>query len=355
MKQRDNPATSHIVMLALALSLSGAGAVLAQPGCSDPLTLRVSDAIGPPGGLVGVVIRTYASRPVGQGQVDLRAMGGLRPAAGRGVVPQARSAEGGDAAPVVVGLEHFEVFSSQGDVTSSGSFEDGTASLSFESLTGSINDQDGPLAVLWLRLAGDVAPGEVVVLDLVLPDTFLVDGLGQPIPVVVRAGELLVRAPDDPYVLAADGDDVVSGQLAELGVETLESFPVWSGQVALTWNPLVVDPGEAPRVRIDPRYGDATWQIEESVPGRLVVSFDSPDGSLNSVPGAFLEIGLRMAAGSGDEPLGLDAAATFLADQSAAPIPLLFLGDEITFGGDRDLFADGFECGGTGRWSSSSP
>ena len=33
------------------------------------LTLRVQDAIGEPGGLVAVVLRTYASRPIGQGQV----------------------------------------------------------------------------------------------------------------------------------------------------------------------------------------------------------------------------------------------------------------------------------------------
>jgi hypothetical protein len=347
--------TRHSFLAFLAAGLvAGAAAApaRAQVGCAETLTLRVSDAVAEPGGLVAVVLRTYASRPVGQGQVDLRlrtaAPGVAGGCAGCLVQPAAQGAE------PIVALEDFAVFASLEDASVSGILEDGpegpVASLAFDSPSGTINQHDGPLAVYWLRLSPDVLPGEVIPLEIVPGPSFLAGSGGAPIPLELRGGELLVRAPDDPRLLEADGDDVVGGQLAALAVETQESFAIWSGQVALTWDSAIAV-GE-PEVSMDDRHGEATFQIEESAPGRVVVSFASADGSLNEVPGAIVQIGLRIAgdADGPPVPLVLDPAATFLVGDGGG-LPLVLGSDEITFDGDHTVFRDGFECGGVGRWS----
>ncbi|HSN86740.1 MAG TPA: hypothetical protein VL025_08280, partial [Thermoanaerobaculia bacterium] len=45
-------------------------------GGHEVLKLRVNDAIGRPGGTVAIVLRTYAARPIRQGQISVRVRGG---------------------------------------------------------------------------------------------------------------------------------------------------------------------------------------------------------------------------------------------------------------------------------------
>jgi hypothetical protein len=66
---------------------------------------------------------------------------------------------------------------------------------------------------------------------------------------------------------------------------------------------------------MDPRYGRATFRVDRSVPGRLVVTFQSPDASLNTIPGRILAIDLRTRASAPvgwETPLTLDAAGSWL-------------------------------------------
>ena len=79
----------------------------ATAGAEEELTLRVSDAEGVPGGLAAITLRTYASRPIGQGQVCL----------------ESRITEPGQA-PALAELVDIEVFSSVPDVTTTTTQDD---------------------------------------------------------------------------------------------------------------------------------------------------------------------------------------------------------------------------------------
>ena len=139
---RRNPALA----LLLPLALAAAGSLPAQV---EPLTVRVSDAEGEPGGPVAVVLRTYASRPVSQGRLGVRAT-------------SAAPRPGLELAPAVpVGTQPFAsfdggvIFSVGGDVTPIFAWDDVAQAIDsqFESLSASINAQDGPFAVLYFTLS----------------------------------------------------------------------------------------------------------------------------------------------------------------------------------------------------------
>src|SRR5829696_5211925 len=63
-------------VLVLSTLLLGALALPRDASAADKLALRTNDAEGVPGGVVAVVVRTYASRAIGQGQILFRG-GGL--------------------------------------------------------------------------------------------------------------------------------------------------------------------------------------------------------------------------------------------------------------------------------------
>ena len=75
----------------------------------DELRLRVNDATGVPGGLVAIVVRTYAPRGIRQGQMCFRAL--WNETEGYGDTP-------------FVGLESAIVFSQRSDAESDGVFEE---------------------------------------------------------------------------------------------------------------------------------------------------------------------------------------------------------------------------------------
>ena len=123
---------------ALALSISFPGMLLAG---GESMTLRINDTSAEPGGLAAVVLRTYAPRGVGQGQICLAA------AANRGA-----------SGSPFVSLESVVVFSEQGDANVTQSFDEGAQMglIEFDSLSATINWSDGPLAVLFFRVADTV-------------------------------------------------------------------------------------------------------------------------------------------------------------------------------------------------------
>jgi hypothetical protein len=257
------------------------------------LTLRVNDAIGKPGGTVAVVLRTYAPRPVRQGQVLLRVR--RRPPAQRAALTLEALTQ---PLRAMSSLLSATVYSQRGDAANqaalNGQADGQTVSLSFLSPSGTVNSTDGPLAVLRFKLDPSVAPGQQFDLTLDPAVTSLLDGQGHPVTLDPRGAVLTVRAANAPFALEAEGDKVEPGETAELGVNTYEPFPVSSGQVALRYDRrLAAGP---PVVRMDPRYGRATFSVDHSTPGLLVVRFQSPDKSLNTVPGTIVAVDLPTSA-----------------------------------------------------------
>lgn len=308
----------------------------------DELTLRINDTTAEPGGLAAVVLRTYASRGVGQGQICL----GVRSTA------RGSTARGAAAGGPLLTLEQVVIFSELGDAQVIDSFDASAqvALIEFESLSAGINSTDGPMAVLFFRLASPLAAGAEFTLDIDEAATFLFDDQGLSIPVAPRSGTLTVRAPGAPYELAAEGDAVPPGGVAALGVETSELFAVWNGEVAFTYDPAFA--AGPPVVTMDQRHGASSFTVDLTVAGRVVVSFLSANGSLNSIPGQLISIDLPTSAAlpSGSRsPLALDPLATWLEDSTGLSIPLALAGDELVLGGSA-IFADGFESGDVSRW-----
>lgn len=291
-----------LTAIALFVLLAPFASAPATAGESDPLTLRVNDAVAAPGGTAAVVIRTYSSRPVGQGQLDfiptarqsvatvlqVIAKGPQGADVRRSIAPTGGQGTAGPLAPHLIG---HVVFSANGDVQSVVRVPRNTPDtlmLQFASPTASVNALDGPLAALFFRLPPNVAPGTVIDLDIGLSETLLLDGDGNPVPFEVEPGFLLVRAPDDPRLLLADGDRVAPGETAELEVTTLEQFAIGSGHLVLHYDPLIAS--GPPVVRFDSRYGRASFTADLSTPGTIVLDFESPETSLNRIPGSFIQL-----------------------------------------------------------------
>lgn len=264
--------TVILAVLAVVPWLGGAPAHAQE----EPLALRLADAVGPPGGTAALVVRTYASRPVGQGQVCGRAPSVLSPGSGG---PFAR-------------LIASQVFSTADDARARAELVDtGTEQsvvVSFRSLSRTINGVDGPLAVFFLELDDTLEPGQRFLLEIDLANTYLRDEHGDLIMLEPISGELLIRDPADGYSLEPDGDRIAPGEIAQLAVRTLEPLRLRSGQVALSYDPAVtIGP---PVVTVHPAYGNVEYQFDDGIAGLVVIRFRSPDRSFNRVPGEIFQI-----------------------------------------------------------------
>jgi hypothetical protein len=281
-------------------------------GGHDTLKLRLNDAEGKPGGVVALVIRTYAARPLRQGRITVRVR--RPPSKALGITAEA-------VAQPVRPLTFIRgvVFSTGNDAVTSANTSNAADSqsvgLQFSSSSSGVNAADGPLAVLFMRLDRNAAPGSVYALEIDPAATGLTDPSGAAVAIEPIQAELRVRSPRAPYALEAEGDEVEPGETAEMGVETREPFAIFGGQVTLRWS--AAAQGGAPQVRMDPRYGRSTFRIVRSVPGELVVSFESPNGLLNSVPGRFLDVALPISVSAplGDSAVTIDRAGTWLLDK----------------------------------------
>ena len=303
----------RLAIATLAALLVAAAPSLARGGGDDDgakgLKLRLNDAIAAPGGTVALVVRTYAARPIRQGRITVkvrRPAGAKAATAALGITTDEVVEPGG---PLT--FLRAVVFSRRGDavtiVRPTAAPDGHTVRLDFSSRTATINAVDGPLAVLFFRLSASAMPGERFVVEIDPALTGLTDRNGAPLALEPIAAELVVRRPGAPYELEAEGDEVEPGETAELGVTTAEPFPIAGGRLILRYDPAAA--AGAPVVTMDSRYGKAAFVVDHSVPGRLVVAFQSPDSSLNGIPGRIVAIDLKTRASAAigwETPVTLD-------------------------------------------------
>jgi len=315
--------------LLIALVVVVAGAPMARG--REALTLRVNDAFAEPGGLAAVVIRTYATKPISQGQVCFRA----RPE-GLGGIQAAPMTVSGAADHVFSGLEGVKVFAKKKDALSIASLETAaggqTIVLEFSSASTSINKSDGPLAVLYFRVSPDVSPGDEYRIEIDLANTLVFDSAGAAIRLAPRAGRLRIRHPVDPHEAEAEDDKIAPGERAELGVETFEPVAMASGQIGFTYDPAIAS--ARPKVKMKRKHGRRKITVDRSTPGLVFVTFTSPNNSWNMVPGEILSVKLptsrRVAVGTRSK-VGIDPSLTFFMDPSGDMLPFRFEGGAIRF------------------------
>jgi len=279
------------------------------------LTLRVNDVVSVPGGTAAIVLRTYASRPIEQGQLCLEA------------TPTSTTDSSGPASTV----RSAEVFSDNQDtsLTFSADLTQAvqTFIVQFSSPTATINSSDGPLAVLLVDLADTLTPGQTFNLTIDLQNTFIVDEHGNPLEIRPRAGTLRIRDPSDPVTVKVDSEAVAPGDVAKLSFNTMEHLPLSSGRVGFVYDSSVAAGPVA--VGVDPRYGQASFTLDTSVPGLAIVDFVSPDGSLNRIPGNVIDLYVstldNVPAGT-QTPISLDASMFIV--ETTGRSPSLALGSD---------------------------
>ncbi|HVR97089.1 MAG TPA: hypothetical protein VMW27_10775 [Thermoanaerobaculia bacterium] len=312
------PAPRAILSAVFALVLL----VLAAPeeaAAENRLALRVNDAAGMPGERVAIVLRTYSSRPIGQGQIAVRSR---RRASARSNALLDKAA--GDESPFAA-LEEVQVFSTRRDAQFQIQFDPERAVLTIQSPSRTINASDGPLAILYYRLADWVQPGEEYEIGVEVENTALYDERGRLIPVESRPGTLEISsdAEDDEYELKALGAQVRPGKVAFMGVETEVPLALSSGRIVFRYDPSIAR--LKPKVQTSPRYGNVRFNVNTATPGMVIVNFQSPDRSFNRVPGKIVEILLRVWAGA---PRGtssrvyVDPVLSFLVDADGERVDL---------------------------------
>ena len=308
----------------IALILAALSLVPQQAEAADKLTLRVNDARGGPGDLVAVVVRTYASRPIAQGQICIGARRNVR---GRSTASSVIGEAASTGSPFA-SLEKVEVFSARQDATFQVSFDGEEADVVFRSPSGSINAVDGPLAVFHFRLSNSVQEGEVYDLALDIADTFIVAGSGQRIEIESKPGQLEIREGDgggeqeDSIALGVVGGKVKRGKTARVKLTTRDALALSSGRIALRYDPAIVS--GKPWVRLDPRHGKATVLVNTDTPGLVLIDFQSPDSSFNRPPGEIFEVRMAISrqAPRGRSPVTVDPGLSFLRDASGDALDL---------------------------------
>ncbi len=316
---------THRILTATTLVLAlcfAAGVILFEEPLAgkDSLTLRVNDAEAAPGGIAAIVIRTYSSRPLGQGQVCFRADGPTRSFGELGPFER---------------LEGFKVFG-KGKVAADAVLEttpDGqTVVVQFSSEAAKVNAVDGPLAVLYLRLRNNVRRGQQFNIRVDPQETLLFGAGGEAIGVESRSGELAIRGRARDPKVEPDGDTVRPGDRVRIGVESFEPFAIASGRVGLRYDPAIV--ARTPRVKMDRRHGRRKMSVDTSTPGLVLVDFEAKRGAINEVPGKFIEIRLRTSrsvlAGTVSE-LTFDPALTFFTDADGNILPIRLGSKTLTF------------------------
>lgn len=328
--------TAVLLLVAAALSTLPAAAQVEQ------LTLRVNDMKAVSDGQVAIVVRTYASRPISQGQLCLRAR--ARRAA-RGV--------GG----IFASIDDWAVYSANGDVIGSAALSGSDEIiLDFSSLSATVNAEDGPMLVVFATLTNTLQPSEEFVIELDELGTFVEDPEGEPIPTDLRPGDLTIVAPSDPFELAGEAEDTDAGSLAQLAVTTEQIMPWMSGHLELTYPAQIAD--GLPTVTIDPRYGTASAVITHPSSGIVAIDFLSKDQSLNALPGQVLQVNLpiRLDAPTASHPISILSGSAQIrdADGTLRTVALgnLAIDAPGTLQITAALFADGFESGDLTAWTA---
>lgn len=287
----------------------------------DELKLRVNDAMGVPGGLAAVVVRTYASSAIGQGQLCLDVEW---------------NQDEGYADRPFVSLERVVTFSGAGDAYTDATFDELSSTqptmVSFESPSGSINANKGPMVVLFFRLDPNLAPGRKFGIEFVEDQSYLLDSTASSVPVKLVGGRLTIRDPASLYVVAAQNDRVSAGEPAGFGVETFEPLGLSSGRLAIRYD-VTVTRGR-PAVAFDPRYGNAVFTVEDLRPGLVVVSFVSPLGAFNTVPGEIVSVSASTVPGvkaGAVAPVSIDPELSYLVDALGTRLVVDYVDGELRF------------------------
>lgn len=310
---QEQSRATRVFSLALFASCVSGSALAAGLG------VKVHDAEAVPGGTVAVVLRTYASRPIDQGQLCMRAT----------------SVVAGQPA-VLSSFQGGQVFSVLGDATSDVVVDllqdPQTIVLGFGSQSATINAEDGPLAVLYFQLSQTAVPGQFYSLSIDLANSSLIDENGLPIPISPRDGVLHVRAPGDPISVSAHAEKTVPGTDALISFQTMEPIPLSGGRVGIHYDPAIA--AGPPTVLMDPRHGPAIFTADTSTPGLAVVDFESTDNQLNLVPGDLVMLRLptlpSLLPGT-ESPVFLDPTLTFVTDALGAALPLALGADTVRF------------------------
>ena len=335
--------------MAALVSLGPARPAAAQSWPVEPLVLRVSDAWVTPGGEAAIVLRTYASRPVRRGRLNVRATPPAAANPGAGVVPPIVSWNGGIL---------FDVAGSRVADLLPG--PDGQ-SVDLDFLTNPdfvFNRHDGVVAVLYATVSPAAVPGTDY--DLLGDDALseLFDPEDDPVDFTLRAGRLRIRSAAAPYDLGTGDVEVHPGSAAEIEISTGERFAIGSGQLVLHYDPTLLLPGRLPTAVADGRHGLVNVAVDASVPGTITIGLDSPDGSWNSeVPGDLLVVHLPTDPGV---PMGTNSNLSFdpssmLAAPGGAPLPVFLESGLLQFRSKPQIFRDNFEIGDAGWWSEVAP
>lgn len=319
--------TALVLPLLLFIALPrGAAAV------DERLALRTDDAQGVPGGVVAVVVRTYASRAIGQGQITFRAT----PVAKSLVEKRRGSGSGGAGAAVEAGpfvsLESFVIFSARQDARFLGEFDGRRAVLNFRSPTRSINASDGPLAIFYFRLSDEVLPGQVFEIGVDEARTELFDAQGQPVALKARPGRLEIRQDTGSLPLTVESAVVRPGRMGVVGVETPDVVPLASGRIGFRYDPKIAR--KPPFVVVDPHKGRVQYSVDAATPGLVLITFESSDTSFNRYPGRLFEVRIPTPAGVRPgtvSPLTLDPSLTWLTDAEGHVLSLALENGTLQF------------------------
>ncbi len=348
-------ARGRLLAAGVAVSLLLVGLPPAAPAGAmevEPLVIRVQDASGAPGEQIAIVFRTYASRPIRRGRVHTL----VAPVAAGAWVAGSLAQTPAIAEPIA-SCDAVVIFSVAGDATALPcELPVGTQSLDaqFESLSATINAQDGVLGLLYVTLADTVTPGAQYTIALDPGLTFLNDPEEDGVSIQPRAGILTIRAPTAPVGLSADGGKVQPGSGALIEIGTTEPYRLQAGRIVVTYDPLIAT--GLPVVTADPRHGAVDLTVTHLEPGKVQIDFDSPPGNFNTVPGDLLL--MRFSTPPDPLLLGTFSPITIVAAESyllgapgSIPLQVAWGQNPIEFILDPGIFADGFDTGDTWVWS----
>ncbi len=323
---------NYLGALALLLCLG-----ISRGEAQEALTLRVADSETEVGGVAVVVIRTYAPRPVTQGQLCFR----LR-----------RTLRRGASQPLLT-LEEARVFSSNGVISPDIQIlDDGaTVMLEFTSGAADVNESDGPLAALFLRAGDALMAGDEVEVELDLAATTLSDGVGAPIPVEGRGGRLRVVPVGSALQWEIGSATVPAGQTGLVEISTQRSLPL--GAATLSVEYVTTHLRDLPTARLLRDHGDANMVVSHPSPGVMDIDLDSPGMNLNEVPGDLVELQLptdSSVVGGTLSAIGWRVAESSAEDAGGLEVDLAFEDGQLEILASAVIFMDAFESGDLSAW-----
>ena len=162
-------------------------------GGDKGLVLRVNSTGGAPGGIVGVVVRTYAPRPIRQGQIQVKVVRRPQKPAKLGLGLEELTQPVRPFLTLLSAVVYSPRNDSLAQAALTGRADSQLAKVIFQSPSGSINSVDGPLALLRFRLDPSLQPGQTFDLSIDPAETGLTDEQGRPITVTPRSGVLTVK------------------------------------------------------------------------------------------------------------------------------------------------------------------